>query len=326
MAVTDKGCEYVADERSIEPGTYEITEYAPAKHAVVDYLRARLTAVLGRWPGRPTLMLSGGVDSILIAAVLAQLRTDVLAVTFSQDSSQEAAEETKVASEVARALGFEHHVVAPRGEALETLLKETIERLDTVEPWEVLSGAILVAIDTYRQECHADGALITGAGADALFLGGKTIDTAANNYLQLWDDQVRRGIKANFTRQRFIPDFYERLITDPERHIQVWQTHEAVDLALRIHPRVIRGADIAHDKALFRRIAADMGISPELVQTTKNPMQVSSGGVDAIVTLVREQLTRRAGEKTYSDPMREPLEFTVARMFLEQLKTQARGE
>ena len=69
-----------------------------------------------------------------------------------------------------------------------------------------------------------------------------------------------------------------------------------------------------------------MGISPELVQTTKNPMQVSSGGVDAIVTLVREQLTRRAGEKTYSDPMREPLEFTVARMFLEQLKTQARGE
>ena len=77
MVVTDKGCEYVADERSIDPGTYEITKYAPAKLAVVDYLRSRLEAVLKRWPGRPALMLSGGVDSILIAAVLAQLRTDV---------------------------------------------------------------------------------------------------------------------------------------------------------------------------------------------------------------------------------------------------------
>ena len=326
MAVTDKDCEYVADERSIEPGTYDITEYAPAKQAIVDYLRARLEAVLERWPGRPVLMLSGGVDSILIAAVLAQLRTDVLAVTFSQDSSPQAAEETRVAREVAYALGFEHHVVAPRGEALEALLKETVERLDSAEPWEVLSGAILVAVDKLRQEHGADGALITGAGADALFLGGKTIDTTAEDYLQQWDAQVRRGIKANFTRERFIPDFYERLIAEPQRHIQVWQTHEAVDLALRIHPRVTRGADLAQDKTLFRHIAADLGINPELVQTTKNPMQVSSGGLEAIVTLAREQLARRAGEKTYSDPMEEPLEFTVARLFLAQLEDQTRGE
>ena len=326
MAVTDKDCEYVVDERSIEPGTYDITEYAPAKQAIVDYLRARLEAVLERWPGRPVLMLSGGVDSILIAAVLAQLRTDVLAVTFSQDSSPQAAEETRVAREVAHALGFEHHVVAPRGEALEALLKETVERLDSAEPWEVLSGAILVAVDKLRQEHGADGALITGAGADALFLGGKTIDTTAEDYLQQWDAQVRRGIKANFTRERFIPDFYERLIAEPQRHIQVWQTHEAVDLALRIHPRVTRGADLAQDKTLFRHIAADLGINPELVQTTKNPMQVSSGGLEAIVTLAREQLARRAGEKTYSDPMEEPLEFTVARLFLAQLEDQTRGE
>ena len=326
MAVTDKDCEYVVDERSIEPGTYDITEYAPAKQAIVDYLRVRLEAVLERWPGRPVLMLSGGVDSILIAAVLAQLRTDVLAVTFSQDSSPQAAEETRVAREVAYALGFEHHVVAPRGEALESLLKETVERLDSAEPWEVLSGAILVAVDKLRQEHGADGALITGAGADALFLGGKTIDTTAEDYLQQWDAQVRRGIKANFTRERFIPDFYERLIAEPQRHIQVWQTHAAVDLALRIHPRVTRGADLAQDKTLFRHIAADLGINPELVQTTKNPMQVSSGGLEAIVTLAREQLARRAGEKTYSDPMEEPLEFTVARLFLAQLEDQTRGE
>lgn len=324
--MTDKGCEYVADERSIDPGTYEITKYAPAKLAVVDYLRSRLEAVLKRWPGRPALMLSGGVDSILIAAVLAQLRTDVLAVTFSQDSSPQAAEETRVASEVAHELGFEHHVVSPRGEALNGLLKETVERLDSAEPWEVLSGAILVAVDKLGQDHGADGALITGAGADALFLGGKPIDASREDYLQQWDAQVRRGIKVNFTRERFIPDFYERLIADPERHIQVWQTHKAVDLALRIHPCVTRGSDLTQDKALFRHIAADLGINPELVQTTKNPMQVSSGGLEAIVTLARQQLARQAGEKTYSDPIDEPLEFTVARLFLERLQCRAPGE
>lgn len=247
-------------------------------------------------------------------------------MTFSQDTSLQPAQETRAGQKVAHALGFEHHVVAPRGEALETLLEETIARLGTAEPWEVLSGAILVAVDTHRQLNNADGALITGAGVDALFLGGTTIDATAEDYLQHWDTEVRRRIKANFTRQRFIPDFYERLIAESERHIQVWQTHEAVDLALRIHPRVTCGTNLVQDKALFRRIAADLGIDPALVQTTKNPMQVSSGGLDAIVALVREQLAHRAGEKTYSDPMREPLEFTVARLFLEQLKDQATRE
>lgn len=143
---------------------------------------------------------------------------------------------------------------------------------------------------------------------------------AAQVYIQWWDAEVRCEIKADFTRpQRFISNLYER-------HIQVWQTHEAVDLALRIHPRVTRGVDLSQDKALFRRIAADLGINPELVQSTKNPMQVSSGGLDGIVTLAREQLERRAEEKTYSDPLKEPLEFTVARLFLEQLECQMRRE
>ena len=55
-------------------------------------------------------------------------------------------------------------------------------------------------------------------------------------------------------------------------------------------------------------------------------MQVSSGGLEAIVTLARQQLARQAGEKTYSDPIDEPLEFTVARLFLERLQCRAPGE
>ena len=320
MTVSEKGCEYVADERDVEPGTYDITEFEVAKNAVISYLHARLSAVLEKWPSRPVLMLSGGVDSILVAAVLAQIRSDVLAVTFSQHASKQAEEETNVARQVAGALGFEHRVVAPRGDDLEALLARTVDRLDSSEPWEVLSGAILGAVDDYATQIGSNGAIISGAGADALFLGGKRLETGKEEFLEQWDQKVREGIAANFTRNRFIPDFYERLIDDPDRHIQVWQTHEAVDLALRIHPCVTRGADLDNDKELFRRIAEDLGVAPELVNTTKNPMQVSSGGIDAIVDLARIQLAEQAGEKTYSNPMEEPLDFTVARLYLNHIE------
>lgn len=318
MTMSPRACEYVADERALaQPGTYDITDAVEGVALVLAYLRRRLTAVFDAWEGRPVLMLSGGIDSILIAGVAAELRDDVLALTFQQPGSAQSTAEGEVAATLARQLGLDHDFVQPAEDAFREIVKDTVTRLDNADPWEVLAGTILVTLDRAAQERGASGPLLSGAGADALFLGGEDFDPGQADVVGEWDERMRAKIKRNFIRERFIPDFYERLLDDANRHIQVWQTHAATDLALRLHPSVIRGGKMKRDKALFRAAARSLGIPAELVSLQKNPMQVSGGGIDSIIGLARADLATAHGGKTYSDPRTEPLEFTVARLWLE---------
>ena len=104
------------------------------------------------------------------------------------------------------------------------------------------------------------------------------------------------------------------------RHVQIWQTHAAVELAQRIHPSLVQPDDSSHDKYIFRKLAVDRGVPAEVAFAPKNPMQVSSGLVGAIVDTARRQLARDFGQRTYSSPLEEPLEFTVARLYLQRLE------
>lgn len=309
-------CDYVADEREIGPGTYGVTDFDTAASLVDDYIAHRVYAVLDRWPGTPTLMLSGGIDSVLLATYVATAAPDAVAVTFVQPGNPDADRELSVARAVADRLGLDHVAVSYVGGHLDRLLRGTAVALDTSEPWEVLAGAVLRAVDGAVE--GDDGALFSGAGADGLFMGGQAVDFGEDP-VAAWDGAMRANIAKNFTRHRFIPDFYERLIENHERHALVWQTHEAVDLARRIHPHLIRGTNLTGDKALFRRMARERGLPPELVTATKNPMQVSSGGVAAVVGAARDALAEDYGAKTYTNPKDEPLDFTVARLYLQRL-------
>ena len=76
------------------------------------------------------------------------------------------------------------------------------------------------------------------------------------------------------------------------------------------------GDDLSMDKYLFRKIAVDWGVDESLVYASKSPLQVSSGGLDSVVRLARESLSRDFEGRTYSSPIDEPLEFVVARLFL----------
>lgn len=309
-------CDYVADERDLHPGTYDVTDFDEAAALVNDYLTNRVRAVLDHWPGTPTLMLSGGIDSVLLATYVATAAPNAVAVTFVQPGNPDADRELAVAAAVADRLGLDHVAVSYVGGHPDRLLRDTAVALDTTEPWEVLAGAVLKAVDGVIE--GDDGAIFSGAGADGLFMGGQAVDFGEDP-VAAWDGAMRANIAKNFTRNRFIPDFYERLIENHERHALVWQTHEAVDLAQRVHPHLIRGTNLEGDKALFRRMAHERGLPLELVTATKNPMQVSSGGIDAVVGAARAALAEDYGAKTYTNPQDEPLAFTVARLYLQRL-------
>lgn len=317
MSLTSN-CDYVTDEKTLGPSPFDITTYEEAKKEVEQYLYARLEAVMKNSTGTPVVMLSGGIDSILIAGAMSKICPEALAFTFKQDT-QEADEETIRAQCVSEHFGLRHEVYNPSSEEMIDFLKDTAQRLETAEPWEILAGLVWRVADKRTTDLGFTGKLISGGGADGLFLGGKEINTNSEKVVYEWDEMMRETLESQFTQKRFIPDFYERVLDNPSRYVLVWQTHEAVDLAQRIHPRVVRGKDLSVDKELFRKIAMDWGVDESLVCASKSPLQVSSGGLDAVVKLARESLAHEFEGRTYSSPLDEPLEFIVARLWLESM-------
>ena len=255
--------EYVADTHDV--GTFPrgiCPDQHTAQENITAYLHERTRTVLRRDTRRPAVMLSGGIDSILTAAVLAQHRPDAVAVTVdfpvhsgagdtgagdTLDHATESAEVT-TARAVAEALGLEHHVVS---------------------------------------------------------LGEYEITRAA--------------------------EWVMDLLTDPDRHIQMWQTVAATQLALALTPEQVRGNDggvsgagAGVDKLILRQVAQQHGVPAMLTTAAKSPMQVSSGGVAGLVRTARAELAADRSHTHYTDPAAEPLEHTVARLWLDNIRM-ARG-
>lgn len=305
---------YVADGNWQPEFTFDVLYPEVAIDGVLSLLRERVLAVIENNGDNVTIMLSGGIDSILLAAVVSQIVPHAQAITFAQPGSIQGTDEAKSASMVASQLGLKHKIVAPTNAEYMNTVKSVVGKLDSAEPWEVIAGATLASITDQAPT----GLLLSGAGADALLLGGEKLQFSHldANRTDLWAQKVTDKIRSNFTRHRFIPDFYERIIDNPDRHIQIWQDLSAVQLIQKIHPDLIRGAEWKHDKLVLRQAAMMLGIPQEIAFRKKNPMQESGGGLESIISESRNQLSSIYGDKTYSNPLTESIEWTVARLTL----------
>lgn len=310
--------EYVPDWVDLSSyGSTVISRTDVAVAGVIDYLSRRVQALAEKWDERPILMLSGGVDSLLLAAAMVRQGLNPLAVTFTAIVGDWVDEEAQRASALCSVFDLEHELVSPSPTEFAVAAEQNARVLGVSDPWEVVAAVVLSKCEQRADSLGLRGPIFTGGGADSVFLGGETFEEGKPSSVE-WSKAVRDRVSKNFTRHRLIPDFYERLLAQPDRHIQCWQTLSAVDFGLSLQPTAVRGDDLATDKLVLREAAVELGVPRELVFHAKNPMQVSSGGVAALVGSARAWLSTRRGSAEYADPFTEPLEYTVARLWLER--------
>ena len=302
---------------------FSLDDLDDAAHAVTDYTTARLKAIAQINEQPLVLMVSGGVDSLHMLACAHAAGIEVVAYTFAWPGSSEAKQELAVAKALCDKFGIVHVTVRPTSSEVSTIMAQVTQRLQTSEPWEVLAGSVLYSI---ARRAPRDAAIVTAAGADTLMRGGKPSRHSYFNddTLGRWELQVKADIRRGFTRERYIPDFYTRLIgSRAKRHYKVWQTRQAVELAGHLHPRVIRGEDWKQDKLVLRHAARQLGVDENYTAAAKSPMQVSSGGFAAIEKLVRSDLAQQYEGRTYTDPKTEDLEIVLSRLYLDRLWARA---
>lgn len=292
-----------------------------AAHLINLYVEKRLKNIASTTNTPLALMVSGGIDSLHTAAVAARAGVKVEAFTFAWKNDQEGMDELNAAKEVCEQLEIPHHAVAPDEQKMQGLIRSTASLLDTAEPWEIIAGMILHAVAGEVNRVLPGAPIVSASGADSLFLGGKefTPRDTDEETVRAWEEAVVAELRKSFIRGRFIPDFYERILGSDANYFKVWQTHEAIECVAKLHPYAIRGGKWDQDKVVIRYALEKFGIGAHIAQRSKSPMQVSSGGLQALEDCARRSLAEQFEGRTYSDPLTEDRRFTVARLFLNQI-------
>lgn len=312
--------EYVADVVDVRaPGARDVTDPVVVGDAIVDYLRSRILGLVGDSRDRVGIMLSGGIDSILLAAVAHELGISLFAVTVAADRS---AEDVSRSEQVAAYLGIHHEVVVLGPEELFEEVGRCLELLGVDEVWEVLSAVPIRKSFERLTQADVKGPVLTGTGADAIYAGGKWLsieDLGSREARTELNEIVSDLVIANFRKQRLVPDFYDRILGgDAGRFVMAFQTVEAWKYSQSIAPEALWGYRDGrlYDKFALRLAAERMGVPSPLLWTTKSPLQRSSGLVAAIGGVARLALAVRPGASTYTDPRFEDAELFLARLAL----------
>lgn len=325
--------EYLADNIDVRiKGKRSIKDLNTAAQGVISYTKIRVLEVFhahndylenneNEKSGKLGLMLSGGIDSVLLAAVLKDLGIDFHAVTVAAKGLNSQDRDNSIA--LAEKLNFSHSVVEVDSKTLSTEIPLIVEKLGIDELWEVLAALpISLAFKEFNNK-GVKGLVLTGNGADAIFAGGKILkekNLYSENASNELDSLVLQDVSRNFTRDRVIPDFYERVLgKDDKRFTMAFQNRQAWELSHLLAPNVLWTEDELgrkYDKSALRKAAEILNIPKELAWTSKSPLQKSSGLMDALILHVRESMARYENATNYTSPLEEDTDILLARTAL----------
>lgn len=286
-------------------------------------LEVRIEAVLDVRPDPPGLMLSGGVDSMVVGAMLTRLGYSPTCVTVAVGSAGK--DELDAAKEFARFFGLPHLVVDLDDSRLAQYARECVAALGMTELWEIAAAIpIRASFEKLRSSC-ATGAIFTGGGADVLLGGG--IALSAPLHSEMAREQVRQQIWGqvlrSFSVDRLVPDFFTKVLgQDSQDFIKVFQTVDFWDFTARLGPTNLFDLKLNGwiDKACLRDLAFLLGVPDELATRPKDPLQRSAGVFSGLAALARKQAAMFDGATTYSNPLNEPTDQVLARYYLRTMQ------
>jgi asparagine synthetase B (glutamine-hydrolysing) len=246
---------------------------APIDHRTLDSAAEAIHAAARGWIGpadaaEPTaLLLSGGVDSALMLALLAERGAAVHCYTAAAEDDGELAAARSLAERFGA--GFTHVPISTGSVA--TGLPIVLDLLPGAGLWAAASGLLL---DALLASIAADGRaqVWTGNGIDLAFCA----------------DPTER--EQQLARRRAAPDainVYGTIAAGHGLRLQMpFESFAAARLAAGIDAAVLSAGGT--DKAPVRLLAERLGVPPALAQRAKDPFQRSSGMIGVLTALMYE--------------------------------------
>ncbi|MGW5518690.1 asparagine synthase C-terminal domain-containing protein [Nocardia africana] len=319
--------QYVADLQDIavtDPQRRRVTDPSEAAELLRAESLERVKAVCTAQSGAPVVLLSGGVDSIFVAAaaVEAGLKPHAITVVTRSGSTDKANAEA-----AAESLGLVHTIVELDELEIAQLARTAVDRLPVPELWEVSYAIPLLAAANALDRLPEVGPILTGNAADAILAGGRTLThpLASPEATEELDRIIRAESAANFRRERLVPDFHERVIPQyASRFVHFFQTVRFWDLATQFAPTALfREVDGQIIDKIALRLACELLLPADagaLAWAKKSAIQKSAGIMGALSLAARQAAADLPGARTYTNPLEETWEAVATRLFLALLR------
>lgn len=226
------------------------------------------------------IVLSGGVDSSLLAAVAAKMK-QYTAVTMVYRGS--GAEDRHYSSIVAKKLGMPHILSDFGLEEAAQAAREVVRIMRTFDH-VALRNDITIYLALRRCSELGMSSVITGDGGDELFAG-------YDYMIKMEDDELSQYISALTERWTFSAPLLGKSIGI--KVIQPYLDRRVVRLACALPPnwRVKRSGEV-YGKWILRSLLEDLGL-PMVAYRRKEPIEVGSGSA-AISSLLLQEMGEEA--------------------------------
>jgi asparagine synthase (glutamine-hydrolysing) len=249
--------------------------------AIKAYERALQSAVGKRLAAIDDLpkvgvLLSGGVDSCLIAKLVCDAASRLGMETIAYSAGLPASPDVKFAREFARELGMKHEVKVLSINEIEACIPKVIEAIEDSDFVQVETGiGLYAALDMARQDGAA--VLFSGQGPDELWGGydwyPKVLAKDGRQELcrRMWDDFARADIET-LDRENKIALAHDVELLFP------YLDSEVVNIAMSVTSelKVTSGEDHL-GKHPHRQLATKMGIPEEYANRRKFAIQHGTG-------------------------------------------------
>lgn len=236
-------------------------------------LKQGFEELLWNLPDRSGIIFSGGLDSSFLAYLINMKDKDVHLYSAGTETSHDFLWTRKTAEILGLPLKF--------FKLQEDEIFEGIEEIKKIEkrasPLTVLIEIPLYFVCKYSY----DDILISGQGADELFLGYKKYETRDSS-----NDDLKDVIDKEIPMERKIGEKFGKRISYPYLHSSIIDIATSIPYDLKIHK--------GYRKYILRTVASTFGLNDEISWKPKKASQYSSG----IVKAVRKMASIR-GKKVY---------------------------
>jgi asparagine synthase (glutamine-hydrolysing) len=260
------------------------------------------------------VFLSGGLDSSLVAALMARHREDAHGPVHSFAAGTDGSSDLAAARRVADHLGLEHHERVYDADEVVAVLPEVVRSIESYEPSLVRSAVpnYLLAEETARTV----KVVLTGEGADELFAGYA-------HYRDIDEADLRAELVRNVSGLHHLNlQRCDRVTMAFGLEARVpFLDRDVVNLAARIPIGWLLPGEHGEEKALLRE-AFEGWLPHDLLWRPKEQFGDGSGTADVMVQRVAELVPeadwadRRVGSLP---PPRSREELAYQRMFAERL-------
>ncbi|MBS3104770.1 asparagine synthase C-terminal domain-containing protein [Candidatus Woesearchaeota archaeon] len=249
--------------------------------AVVQAIKRRVTPRFG-------ILLSGGVDSSLIAFVCNQLKCNFTCYTVGIENSDDIEWAKKIANEY----GFNFKYKLLSLEEFENIVKNVVKLLNDADIVKVSVGSVIYAAGKLALD-NGDNVLFGGLGSEEIFAGYQRHESALqSNDFEALHKECWNGLKnmwgRDLTRDFTIAKHLGLDLKAP------FLDKELIRTAMNIHPMF--KLDKQNKKIILREAAEFIGLKKEFAWRKKQAAQYGSNFVNGI-----EKLAKKNGFKFKKD-------------------------